>query len=246
VGDEAFACGKEFEGGGSAKTTVQPLDLRFFVHDVALIREDSTEVPLTLTARHPWQSAKVALLDFEDMTGKCKGNPSTNDQVTGTLPAGDYEGVAFTIGVPASENHGDPFELGAPLTAGGMSWSWLSGFKFLKVELEQVLEPSGAGGDAPAAGLGLLHIGSTGCSGDPAKGTVTCGKANRSRVKLTGFDPTQGTITANIGKLFAETDLSQVSQCHSMQGPTCTPMFAAAGLVFGTGAQAEQSVFSAK
>jgi hypothetical protein len=32
VGDEAFACGKVIEGVGSAKTTVQPLDLRFFVH----------------------------------------------------------------------------------------------------------------------------------------------------------------------------------------------------------------------
>jgi hypothetical protein len=87
VGKSDFACSHKYAAQGTASTTVTPLDLRLFVHAVELIKEDGSKVPLSLIAREPWQSETLALLDFEDKTGRCAdGTAETNTAITGTAP----------------------------------------------------------------------------------------------------------------------------------------------------------------
>lgn len=241
VGSKAFACGTTYTGQGSSNTTVEPRDFRFYVQDVRLLDQNGKAVPVVLDARSPWQTPEVGLLDFEDGTGACvDGNSQMNDVITGVVPNGKYSGVIFVNGVPDDLNHGDPLHLPAPLQVGVMTWGWLFGFKFVKAELGATAEPAG---DAEP-GLGLVHVGSTGCSnvndgGQPdfnSPPTVACSQANRNEIRLEGFAPATSTIVADIGALFGGIDLSVNNQCHS-EGPSCPTEFAALGLDFTTHAR---------
>jgi uncharacterized repeat protein (TIGR04052 family) len=232
VGAAPFACGSSYDGVGSSATSVDPQDFRFFVHDIRLVTGDGAEVPVEIDERIPWQARGAALLDFEDATGAClSGDAATNAEITGLVAPGDYTGIAFRVGVPESENHGDPAVQPAPLAAGSMTWGWLSGYKFLRAELGAV------------AGGGVLHLGSTACSGDPAAGSVACSRANRPNVSLTPFDAASDSIVADIAAVFAGVDLSTSTLCHS-SGTSCAPMFDALGVDLGTGdGKAGQGVF---
>lgn len=240
VGDMPFACGTTYTAGKTA-TSVRPRDFRFYVQSVRLIDDHDEEVPVALDDRSPWQTKDVALLDFEDGSAECAdGNPDMNSVVTGTVPAGAYKGIVFVNGVPEALNHVDPLQAPAPLQAGAMTWGWLYGFKFVKAELGATAAPVGDAG----VGLGLLHVGSVGCDnsvdgGDPdfnQPPTVSCSQPNRNEVRLDGFDPAKSTIVADVGAIFAQTDLSLDQQCHSADAP-CPPMFAAVGLDATTGAK---------
>src|SRR5690606_29644120 len=91
VGDAAVACGATFDEIGSASTSIELRDFRFYVSDVELIGAAGA-VPIVLDQGSPWQNERVALLDFEDGTGLCQdsGTAELNSIVTGTVPAGEY------------------------------------------------------------------------------------------------------------------------------------------------------------
>jgi uncharacterized repeat protein (TIGR04052 family) len=241
VGAAAFACGTTYSNQGTAGTSVRPRDFRFYVQSVRLIDAQGHEVPFAMDVRSPWQTADLALLDFEDGTADCvDGNAPMNAIITGTAPAGTYTGIVFSNGVPDALNHADPLTLPAPLQAGAMSWGWLYGFKFVKAELGATGAPAA---DA-AAGLGLVHLGSVGCDNSVDGGSpdfngppsVACSQPNRNEIRLTGFDPTAHAIVADIGAIFAATDLSKDQQCHS-EGDACPSMFWSLGVDFATGAK---------
>lgn len=236
VGDQDFKCGTTYPNQGTKNDTIEPRDLRFFVQDVKLVDGAGNEVPVTLEARAPWQTTDVALLDFEDGTGKCSnGNAELNDTVTGTVPAGTYTGIVFSNGVPEKLNHVDPATEPAPLSAGGMTWGWLLGHLFIKAEVASTTSDGG---------LGLLHLGSVGCSNDAGAGgddynkgpPAPCSQPNRNLVKLTGFDPTKNVVVLDVKTVFASTDLSEASMCHSM-GAACPPLFTSVGLEYEDGAR---------
>jgi uncharacterized repeat protein (TIGR04052 family) len=230
VGASDFACDKEYDGQGSANTKITPQDFRMFVQDVSLIRDDNMVVPVKLTVRAPWQSEKVALLDFENATGSCgDGDSATNSEITGTVPAGKYKGVSFATGVPEDVNHLDPATQPDPLkTYANLSWGWLTGFRFAKIEVIQVV-PSGQ-----PFGIGLAHPGTTSCTGNPQQNTVSCSKQNRNSIKLEPFDAASNTVLIDVGALFKETNLTETAECHST-GSYCTPMFNALGINFADG-----------
>lgn len=232
VGDQPFACGMTYEGIGTPPVAVEPRDLRFYVQDLHLLRaSDGEPVPVVLDVEEPWQAETVALLDFEDASGACAeggGNPETRTIVTGTVPADDYDGITFTVGVPEDLNHGDPLFLPPPLGASSMTWGWLYGFKFIKVELQQVAE----GGPI---GNGVFHLGSNGCSGNPGVGDVECSLPNRADVELAPFDWASQTVALDAGALFGDTNLALDSQCHSFQPDVCPPVFDRIGVDFDTG-----------
>jgi uncharacterized repeat protein (TIGR04052 family) len=239
VGDEKFACGETYAGVGTADTEVTPTDLRFFVQDVELITTSGKAVPVKLDVRKPWQSKDVVLLDFEDGSGECgEGNEETNVRITGTVPRGSYSGIRFSNGVPEALNHADPADAVDPLAEfDGLSWGWLGGFRFTKVEVREVT-------DADEWGCAVAHIGSTACTGNPQAGTVECGKPNRNLVELDNFDADADIIVFDVAKLFAETDVSEMSECHST-GSSCNTMFEAFGVNLKTGEPLnDQSVFS--
>jgi uncharacterized repeat protein (TIGR04052 family) len=230
IGSADFACGQTYTGVGTTPgTQVTPMDLRFYVQDLKLIREDGTEVAVAIADRAPFQNAaaNVALLDFENGQGSClNGNAQTNAEITGTVPAGHYVGLVFSNGVPESVNHGDPATAVAPMNAPAMQWAWLSGFRFMRAELVQL----------NGTGQALVHPGTTACSGNPAQGNVTCAKPNRSVVRFAAFNTQTNTVAIDVGKIFAGDDLTADSQCHSSPAAECTGKFTALGIDFASGA----------
>jgi uncharacterized repeat protein (TIGR04052 family) len=232
AGDAPLACGQSYAGVGSPPASISLQDLRLFVHDVELITASGARVPVELDTRAPFQALGTSLLDFEDATGDClSGDSSTNTQVTGSAPPGEYTGLAFVVGVPESVNHVDPALAPAPLGAGGMSWGWLAGYKFLRAEI---------GGDAGSA---ALHLGSAGCSGDASQGSIACSRSNRPEVVLAEFAPATDRVILDVAALFADADLSAPAACHSA-GASCAAPFARLGLDLTTGASTgTQSVF---
>jgi uncharacterized repeat protein (TIGR04052 family) len=239
VSGQDFACGQTYANQGSTSVSATPSDLRFFVQDLRLINSAGEDVPVSVATRSPWQMPEVALVDFENGQGACvNGNPETNVEITGTVPAGTYTGVAFRNGIPPALNHGNPATAPAPLSnAPGTLWTWLSGYKFILAELSQVV---GAG---QIPGLGLVHIGSTACSGNPQQGTVTCARPNRNEVRLANFNPDTNVVVVDLGTIHAQTDISQDAQCHS-SGTFCAAPFASLGVDFATGqALATQTAF---
>lgn len=91
VGEEVFACGRSYTGIGTTKSTIQPKDLRFYIHNVRLLDETGKEVPVHLNQDGKWQLDNVVLLDFENGTGRCSnGNADLNMEISGTVPGGTH------------------------------------------------------------------------------------------------------------------------------------------------------------
>lgn len=234
VGDEDFACDTVYSGLGTTGADAEPQDLRFFVSNVRLIDGAGREEPVAIEAEAPWQTADVALLDFEDASGLCaSGTVATRTTLTGRVFPGDYVGLAFSVSVPEAINHDDPAQTPAPLELGSMSWGWLLGYRFLRAEMATVDEA----GPVPGAAA-LLHLGSTACSGNPRAGTVECARPNRNEVRLTAFDAAADRVVIDVGALFAGADLSSDSLCHST-GEFCPAPFSSLGIDLDTGAPSE-------
>lgn len=235
VGATPFACGSTFTGVGTSNATAGAADLRFFVHDIKLLR-GTTEVPVTLDVRDPWQSAAIGLVDFEDNTGECEfGTPGTNDKLSGTVLGTGFDGISFTIGVPEALNHLDAPTQPNPLPSSGMNWNWTSGYIHFAAQLGSTTMVDGV--RVPSF---FSHVGSAMCSGNPADGgTPGCALKNRPTVKLTGFDPTKNKVVIDLAKLFATSDLD-VNTAQTIPGcmssptdPECAPIMAKLGLVDG-------------
>lgn len=254
LGSEELACDRNFSGIGSTRATVKVKDFRFFVSNVALVSASGVDVPLVLADVGNFQTRDVALIDLTDAKGSCaSAGTDLNTVITGRVPRGSYTGIKFVTGVPEQLNHADPALAPAPLRAPGLSWDWLQGYRFVVAELAYV-----SGGDLPDAGAtdagaadaaapsggghmggggsrgGVVHVGSTGCLGG-AGVAISCTKANRNLVRLSGFDPAASTIVADLAAVFANVDLTQDTLCHG-RGEECTPMFTALGVDIATGA----------
>jgi uncharacterized repeat protein (TIGR04052 family) len=216
-------------------------DLRFYVSDVALVTRDGQQVPVALDVDGVWQSDTVALLDFEAGC-ESSGTPETRSKVLGTVPAGDYTGIAFDLAVPFEENHLDSTTAPSPLNVTAMYWSWQAGFKFLRLDLG--LE----GGSAFN-----VHLGSVGCVSDSAVRPPgeSCARPNHPRVVLDGFELGRSIVTLDIAALLGEVPLGDATNpmmgsCHGAdeQSAICTPAFSRLGLDFATG-EASSDVGSA-
>jgi uncharacterized repeat protein (TIGR04052 family) len=235
--DRGFACGTSYDGLGSTHVSAEPADFRMFVQDLRLIDDEGHEVSVALEERSPWQTATVALLDFEDASGACAGTAVTNDIITGQVAPGNYRGIVFRNGVPEAENHQDPIDDRGPLQTTDLNWSWLGGFKFFVGELR-----SGRGAQTGAPTGGIVHVGSRACSGSPALG-ISCSQQNRNEVRLDDFDPASNVIVADLAGLFADSDLSGTVLCHS-DVDACVAPFARLGIDWDSGASTtEQSVY---
>lgn len=231
-GTTAVKCATPVVGLGSGNVTAQVKDFRFYVSNVRLVRADGSEQALTLGANDAWNltsgNDRVTMIDLEDATGSCAGGtPATNTLVKGTVPAGSYVGVKFTMGVPFAMNHSDYAAAQQPLDSQAMAWSWQSGRKFAKIE---VTDPAGATGTWTAKTFNV-HLGSTACTGNPASGqTVSCAVPNRMEVALASFDPATQKIAVDLQALLSGTDITvnQAGAAGCMSGgtdPECPNVF---------------------
>lgn len=252
VGSEPFACGRSYDGIGTAKARITPQDLRFYVSEVQLIDQAGKAVPVDLTQDRKWQHRDVALLDFEDKSGPClNGTTETNLMVRGTVPAGDYAGVRFTLGVPFGLNHEDALLAYSPLNLSGLFWSWLGGYKFLRLDMAVSQGPGfvvhlGSTACQPAGGMAMggAHAGHGRAVGAATQRPAKCDNPNRPTIAFAAFDPDKDVIVADIAALLAKTDVT-VNQPDTALGclsapddKDCTGVMAAFGLPSGA-----QSVF---
>ncbi|WP_406625623.1 MbnP family copper-binding protein [Acidovorax sp. SDU_ACID1] len=247
TGTEPVRCGKTISGLGKPASSAELRDLRFYVSDVALIDEAGRPEPLRLTPGE-WQRGQVALIDLADGQGACAtAGSQTNPEITGTLPAGRYRGLRFTVGVPHNLNHSDYASADPPLDVQAMAWAWQVGRKFMQFEINPVggvvRTTSGA---APGRSF-LFHLGTTGCRGNPVSGeTVHCERSNRAEVVLGSFDASVDQVAIDLAELFAGNDVGRdgggaLGCMSALSDPECAPLFAALGIDMASGKSSPQS-----
>ncbi len=239
VGAQDFKCGASYTKLGADDTTMQVSDFRFFIQGVELKNEDGDYVPVTL-AENEWQAEGATLLDFEDGCNEL-GTEPLNAIVSGTVPAGNYDGMRFQMGVPFETNHDNPATAPSPLNLFTMHWSWQGGYKFLRIDSGNFSESDWR-----------MHLGSTACDGDPLSGgTTNCKAPNRVEAEFESFDPDTDVVLADLERLVQGAELQKnqdMTPVGCMAGPTdgdCAPFFDNLGLPFaGTEAPGPQQFFS--
>ena len=227
VGTQAFVCGNTYENLGANETSLQVSDFRFFVQSIELKNESGDYVAVSLED-NDWQAEGTTLLDFEDGCSDL-GTEEMNTSVTGTVPAGLYDGIRFQMGVPFEANHDNTATAPSPLNLTSMNWNWQGGYKFLRID----------SGNFSTADW-RLHLGSTGCDGDPVSGgTTECSTPNRVDVELDTFAPESDTVIADLAALVDGASLDEnqpETPVGCMAGPSdsdCAPLFNNLGLPFG-------------
>jgi uncharacterized repeat protein (TIGR04052 family) len=243
INGQPFRCGERYIQVGSKAATVTPTDFRFFVSGIELLDRNGKAVPLSLEQDGRWQLGNIALLDFEDGSGPCRnGSTALNTTVRGSVAAGEYAGLRFTLGVPFEHNHADPTTAPAPLNNTAMFWNWRGGYKFLKVDMH---------GGAPGYSI---HLGSTVCSSaSPTVAPTACANPNRVTVHFDKFDASRNTIVADIGRVLSGSDVSTNAPgtspgCMSFpKDADCPPIMGALGLAYdGQMAPGPQKLFSVR
>lgn len=258
VHGEDFECGKSYKKIGITQSTITPSDFRFFVSEIHLIDAKGQAIPVKLNQDKTWQLDNLALLDFENGSGPCKnGTKPTNTSVKGTIAAGDYKGLRFTLGVPFSMNHQDPTLAPAPLSSTAMFWTWQGGYKFLKFDAATSGQPlttaaPAANGGGNASGFSV-HLGSTMCAA-PSKTSppTSCQNPNRLTVTFDKFDISKQVVVADIGAVLAGANVDVNAPgtspgCMSfLKDADCPPVMSALGLPYETQAAASQQFFKIK
>lgn len=100
---------------------ILPTVFRFYVSHVTLVDENNSELEIK----------DLALLDLEAVAA---GQPLTFDAV---IPAGNYKGIKFWIGLDSAQNASDPstFLQDHPLSNyQGTFWTWNTGYRFVMLE----------------------------------------------------------------------------------------------------------------
>jgi hypothetical protein len=89
----------------------------------------------------------------------------------------------------------------------------------------------------PATNDSVVHIGSTGCTGEPADGGVaTCAKLNKPSYRFAAFRPSANVLALDLRELLKDQKLATVPNgCHSFGPTSCAKPFEHAGLDFATG-----------
>jgi uncharacterized repeat protein (TIGR04052 family) len=227
-GERSLSCTGDIDG-------VALTDLRFYVYDIRLVTADNDEHRLTLIDDPLWQSAEVALLDFESGEERCtNGTEQTNDIIRGRVPRSDYTGLKFRIGVPEHLNHADPLRADAPLSYSFMHWHWLTGYKFLR---------AGLAGENDGF---WMHLGSARCERTAGNATG-CRSGNRPAVVLSPYVPGKDVVQLDLQALVDGIDLEDGTPSDCSSGPSeteCRMPFIALGIDFSSGdAVAAPTVF---
>ena len=255
-GSTAVACGTQLTGMGSTAVAADIKDLRFYITNLALVDDKGNTVPVKLDT-NVWQLTQgaetVSLIDLEDNTGVCADathTAATNAVITGTVPDRVYVGLKASMGVPETMNHSAITGGVAPLDIAATAWSWQSGRKFAKIELNPVGGRTLTAGGAASSTFNF-HLGSTGCSAkldsagvavkDAAGNAVyTCTNPNAMDFNLAAFDAATQKVALDLGQLFATSNITQegggAAGCMSgATDPECPVMFSALKINFGSG-----------
>jgi uncharacterized repeat protein (TIGR04052 family) len=181
---------------GSGHLAAMLHEAGFYVYGFKLIDGKGRRTPVALTQSER-QYGDVALLDFKDARG-------------GNAPCTDV-GLEFSVGAPVETtvdgkpvpiNHSN-VETEAPLDVVGMAWNWQADRRFVTLEVDPPSPVAKA--DGSKTGSWIVHIGSTGCKGNPAtREIVACARENRFAVS---FDPKTQRVELDFTRLFEKSDL---------------------------------------
>ncbi|MDO6461496.1 metallo-mystery pair system four-Cys motif protein [Granulosicoccaceae sp. 1_MG-2023] len=241
-GDADLRCGETVAVNG---TDYRVDDFRFFISDLKLLSDNGTEAAVELDQDGQWQYENVALVDLENATADaCSGTDETNNVVSGsyTAPtAGNVSGMCFTLGVPYALNHeftSRNDDAPAPLNATGMSWSWMLGHKFMRID--------GVGSPGDINQSYHIHLGSTGCSNAAEGGendssavpTAECVYPNTVEICLDSFNADTQQVAVDLQALLGDSDVSYNTEgtaagCMSFNNdPECAEIMPNIGLSF--------------
>jgi len=236
IGGKPFSCTETYDGLGSTDASVAGTDYRMFVSAPALVRADGSLQPIALEQDGKWQLDDVALLDFEDGAAGCNGtgNPDMNTSLRGTVPEGEYQGLAFTVAVPFDKNHGDPTLAPAPLNATSMFWNWQNGYRFVRIDMVPTDKKEGG----PKGWF--LHLGSTMCAAQSkTEAPSACANPNHMPVLFTEFDPATHVVVVDPASVVVGADLrinapETSPGCMSFPGDSdCLTVMEKLGLPYG-------------
>lgn len=150
-----------FESGKQVWSIQQ---LAFFISDVTL-SGDNVEQNVQLTPT-PWQTNDLVLIQpyLADCAKQNEGAGETDKDDLTTLENNNHlqfllpvdietsEQLSFTLAVPFLLNHQNPLQQPSPLNVPNMFWSWRSGHKFFRLDMQ-----------GPNNNW-VFHLGSVGCS----------------------------------------------------------------------------------
>lgn len=236
IGGKPFACGETYSGLGATGASIKGTDYRLFISGASLVRADGSLQPIKLEQDGKWQLDDLALLDFEDASSGCKagGNPDLNKSLRGSVPDGEYKGLAFTVGVPFEKNHIDPTISAAPLNTTSMFWNWQNGFRFVRIDMV----PTDRAENGPKGWF--LHLGSTQCAGkSKTEAPSACVNSNRIAVSFDTFDPKTNVVVIDPAPVIAGADLRANAPetspgCMSFPGDAdCKTVMARLGQAYG-------------
>lgn len=172
-GEQPFTGHLTTQAGQTITVTLWQL----YVSNVALIKADGTELPLP----------GLSLLNLGGSDGA-----HNVPVLTGDVPAGEYRGVRFDVGVPRALNHLDASTQPAPLGLDvGMFWAWNPGYIFSRFEGRAQV-----GGQTRAV---ALHMGA-----DTRRLTVSLGDPMKpGLIRVQGGQTTPVTVNFNAARMVA-------------------------------------------
>jgi uncharacterized repeat protein (TIGR04052 family) len=163
-----------------------------------------------------WQTKKTVLLWSSPCSGNIEssGNSQNQHVLMQITPEAFIKAnqLAFTLAVPFAENHTNPLTQDAPINNPNMFWSWRTGHKFMRMDLQQ------DNGDDNWA----FHLGSLGCA---SKSSIRapkneCAKPNRTKfiveippVKKEGSINDTLVVKLNIETLLNNIQLTKSKTC---------------------------------
>jgi hypothetical protein len=160
--------------------TLTPSNARFYVSELALLKEDGSSVPVDLVG--PDGKAEAYGVHFVNLE-----EPASLTFRT-LAPAGNYQGATFTWGISDACNASSG--LGAPLSFDSqMMWPHVAGFLFLRYEAQWVPSSTAMGALEPPT---MIHMG----------GMVGSISAPQARVAGTLTVPASGNVTRSIEMSF--------------------------------------------
>lgn len=198
---QPVSCNRDVQyQGSSGNATVRFRGLRMYVVNVGLVDASGNTTLLELE-QNAWQHERLVLLDYEDNTENCReGTPETNNLVVGSVPGGNYVGLAFTIGVPEELNHTDiSAATPAPLAQPAMFTGALYGYHYFKLDMTTVGEPGGY----------PIHVHASGCITDEFGNPAGCTGANTVVYEVPSFDHRTQQITLDLSELLSRNNLDR-------------------------------------
>lgn len=225
VGADDLVCGENTtlvgtanSGNGSLPTVK---DFRLYISSLQVATDSGEFVDVALD-QTDWQYQNVALIDFEDGSSTCSsGTTAMHKNISGTVPAGQYSRVRFTIGVPQELNHLDRTSAASPLNIDGMTWSWAGGYKHARMDVNGW----------------NIHLGTTGCTLDANNENLDCSndRPNRPTYTFNAVDLKNSVITLDYAALVSTSDITANAGgavgCMSAEtDPECAPLFSKLGL----------------